>query len=429
MKCIKTRRIQLLPLQDMTETYKYIRGLSEKLSELGNEMIRRHFFGFFEMSEKMKTDGLSKKDAYEFMKEKYGMSLQNLGYDVSKKYPEIPSSIRCSFNQKIFKKIKDEFWSYSVNKTSIPSFRKDSMAIPFNYNKNIKINEADYVFSIPKYDFKLHFGRDFSNNKIIVEKCLAGLYKPCDSQIKIINKKIFLDLTFSFESENVIIDKNKTLGVDLGINMPVAIAKGNGEYTPQIDIGGKIQITRMSIAKQRKSIQKYLKLSSGGKGQKNKVSKLEQLRNYEHNYMKTINDTLSFRIIKYCVEEGIGTIKLENLTGITRDTKSYFLKSWAYYQLQNMIEYKAKGKGIEVVFVNPEYTSQTCSLCGNVDKEQRKGVKFNCLNSKCKNFEKETNADINAALNISRKPNVEIEKLLKPKNSKKIITKKSDNKV
>ena len=92
---------------------------------------------------------------------------------------------------------------------------------------------------------------------------------------------------------------------------------------------------------------------------------------------------------------------MEDLTGITIDTKNYFLKSWAYYQLQNFIEYKAKSQGISVLFVNPKNTSRTCPVCGNIDKENRHGKVFKCINETCQDFDIEKDADIVGAYNIA----------------------------
>ena len=217
-------------------------------------------------------------------------------------------------------------------------------------------------------------------------------------------------LTFKFEPQKIKLDDTKILGVDLGINRPVSLAREDGGYVQQIDIGGKIELTRASIRKQRYSLHKALKHSTGGHGRTKKISKIEHLKDAEKNFMKTTNDTISRSLIKYCVENGVGIIKMENLTGITKDVNNTFLKSWAFYQLQSMIEYKAKEYNIQIVFVDPAYTSQTCSTCGNVDKEQREKTKFVCLNHVCKEFGVEKDADINAALNISRLDGVETRK-------------------
>lgn len=73
------------------------------------------------------------------------------------------------------------------------------------------------------------------------------------------------------------------------------------------------------------------------------------------------------------------------------------------------IEYKAKLAGIPVITVNPKNTSRTCSICACIDKKNRQTQdKFLCVNCGYS-----SNADYNAAVNISRrasvnKPNVSI---------------------
>lgn len=78
-------------------------------------------------------------------------------------------------------------------------------------------------------------------------------------------------------------------------------------------------------------------------------------------------------------------------------TDKKMLGTWTYYELQQYIKYKAEMEGIKVRFVNPAYTSQTCSKCGYVDSENRlEQEKFVC--KKCGNS---LNADYNASINIA----------------------------
>ena len=70
-----------------------------------------------------------------------------------------------------------------------------------------------------------------------------------------------------------------------------------------------------------------------------------------------------------------------------------------------MITYKAEEKGISVVKVSEEYTSQTCCVCKPIPKKEyaiktnrrRRGLYV------CKDCNATINADINGAINISKK--------------------------
>jgi len=92
---------------------------------------------------------------------------------------------------------------------------------------------------------------------------------------------------------------------------------------------------------------------------------------------------------------------LENLKGIRQTAKSrrkqkYSLNSWSFYQLRQMIEYKAKKLGIFVFYVEPYYTSQRCCRCGHIENANRNKNLFHCKS--CGTVE---NADVNAGFNIA----------------------------
>ena len=63
-----------------------------------------------------------------------------------------------------------------------------------------------------------------------------------------------------------------------------------------------------------------------------------------------------------------------------------------------MIEYKADRIGIKVRYINPAYTSETCSRCGCIDKENRQ-TQENFICTKCG---LKLNADHNASINIAK---------------------------
>ena len=111
-----------------------------------------------------------------------------------------------------------------------------------------------------------------------------------------------------------------------------------------------------------------------------------------------MNHEYSKRIIDVAIKNNCGTINIEDLSEFGKDDKnSFVLRNWSYCQLQGFIKYKAKAVGIDVVVVDPRYTSQRCSKCGHIHKDNRlTQSKFLCLSCGY-----EDNADFNGAKNIS----------------------------
>ena len=70
--------------------------------------------------------------------------------------------------------------------------------------------------------------------------------------------------------------------------------------------------------------------------------------------------------------------------------------NWAFYQLRLFTQYKTNIAGVEIVFVPPAYTSQTCSRCYHIHpvkgKSYRNGKVF-----RCEHCGLEHDADVNAA--------------------------------
>ena len=86
------------------------------------------------------------------------------------------------------------------------------------------------------------------------------------------------------------------------------------------------------------------------------------------------------------------------------ERKEFVLRNWSYYELQNMITYKAAKYGIKVEYIKPAYTSHTCSWCG--EQGFREGITFICGNPECKKCGEKVHADYNAARNIARSTNI-----------------------
>lgn len=77
---------------------------------------------------------------------------------------------------------------------------------------------------------------------------------------------------------------------------------------------------------------------------------------------------VSSRIIKFALKHNAKYINLECLKGYNINKK--ILRNWSYYELQQMITYKANKYGIIVRKINPCFTSQVCSECGITKKDK-----------------------------------------------------------
>jgi len=137
---------------------------------------------------------------------------------------------------------------------------------------------------------------------------------------------------------------------------------------------------------------------------------------YKHNHLKTKDlsnftkdffHKLSSKISLDLSNTGTKVLFLEDLKNIRRSASkkngtskgkqyNYIINNCLPNRMfQSFLKYKLAELDIKVVFISPEYTSQTCSRCGTVDPKSRSGKHFCCTSC---NFK--LDADLNASRNI-----------------------------
>lgn len=322
----------------------------------------------------------------------------------SKEYPLLPSYVVASLVQKTMKEYNNDKFKVNRAEQSVRTYKK-TLPIPFNKKSLIfSKRDNDILVTWFKIPFILYFGRDKSNERLNVERCLSGEYKLCDSAIQNKKNKIYLQLVIDVPTKENTLDPNIIVGVDLGLAVPACCAINNDTYSLFAGSLNDFLRVRLQIQNRRRSLQKSLKLTNGGHGRNKKLKALDNFKEKERNWAKTYNNQLSKKIVEFAKRNSAGQINIEFLEGFSEDEKHAFvLRNWSYYELQQMIITKATREGILVKCVDPYRTSKICSECGSQEKKQRKSqAKFVCANQECKNHENSINADYNAALNISR---------------------------
>ena len=355
-------------------------------------------------------------------------SKQNSTYQlVSKEFKQyIPSDILANLNQKIQENYNNNQKKIESGERALSTYKK-GMEIPFSIreNKRLKLfikEEGIYLKWFKEILFRLEFGKDASNNRCIVERLIESDrqqknkgedYVANNSSIKLIKKgndkstRIFLLLSIDIPAKKQVLDKDVVLGVDLGIKCPLYLAiNKNDNFKMQIGDIEHFHNQRTMFQKRFKSLQKLI-CTQGGHGRKKKLEPLEKLKEKKRNWVHTQNHVYSREVIKQALKQNARTIHMESLKdfgkgkdGYVKDEYKYLLRYWSYYELQSMIEYKAKLEGIEVKYIDPAYTSQTCSYCGERG-ERKKQEEFVCTNPQCKRRGEKINADFNAARNIA----------------------------
>ena len=192
-------------------------------------------------------------------------------------------------------------------------------------------------------------------------------------------------------NEPDIIQASNFMGVDVGINF-LAVATTTDKKN-KFFCGGEIKNIRNIYSKQRRRLQE--------KGTHSAKRVLKTLSEREKRLMWNVNHIISKKIVEFAIKESVSIIGLEDLNGIKKSTwirkeQRHRYNKWAFRQLQTFIEYKAMEKGILVQYIDPRYTSKTCSRCGHINN--RNGLTF-----KCNACDYEINSDLNGARNIERK--------------------------
>jgi IS605 OrfB family transposase len=183
---------------------------------------------------------------------------------------------------------------------------------------------------------------------------------------------------------------DQVVGVDLGLSRPAVTSTNRflGQRAWKAVEGRLFKLKRALQKRGTKSAKRHLK----------------RVRHKQARFRRTADHILSKQIV-HSVEPG-GTVVLENLKDIRKRTKMQRktqtqrrIHSWSFAQLRGFIGYKAEERGCTVVAVDPRHTSQACSRCGHVARNNRRSRDLFV----CRKCGYSLHADLNGARNIAAK--------------------------
>jgi len=291
---------------------------------------------------------------------------------------------------------------------------------------SIAYDQRTFVFiekkeeiSISTHIERLHIKLRLGN----FQKSLLAGQKPTSATLSYKRNKKAYYINIVLKKEVIVPSGNNPVGVDRGLYNIATTTKG------QTFSGKKIMQTRKHYSELRQRLQT--------KDTKSAKRRLKQLSGREKRWMTDTDHCISKAIVHSCGNGDV--IVMEDLKYIRDRVKiqkkqKLFIHSWSFYQLQNFIEYKSLEKGIPVIYIDPHYTSQNCSKCG------QKGIR-NKHSFVCPSCGHKNNADFNAAYNIQKaglafldglqsiSPNVSIVDVKAPLGTETEISYKPTNKI
>jgi len=305
-------------------------------------------------------------------KEKNRVRLHHLCYrKLRKDFPQLGAQMSCNAIAKVAQALK------AVKKTKELLFKK-GCSVHFDKRTYSLKNNVLSLFTL--------------NGRIQISLKICAFHQTFLDQGKIKEaelvrkgKRWFFHLVLDLP-DAALLEPAKAMGVDLGENVLAATSTG------KLFGGGPLRASRDQFLGHRRRLQ-----SNGSQSAK---QKLRQISGREKRHVRHVNHCVAKEIVQEAQRNDCSMIILEDLKNIRMRIKAgkkvrSRLHRWSFDQLRLFVEYKAAAQGIQVVYVHPAYTSQTCSSCLTLGTR----IKHRFFCPTCGSFQ---HSDLNASRNLLR---------------------------
>lgn len=152
---------------------------------------------------------------------------------------------------------------------------------------------------------------------------------------------------------------NQAIGIDVGINALFTTSNGDRIDNPLYYHAGQ---QRLGV------LQRKLTSAKEGSNNYKKIQRTVQLQ-HEHvaNQRRDFLHKLSTNLVRKFDQIALEDLNIRKMVNNHLFSKSILDSGW--YLFRQYLTYKAENAGREIVFVNPAYTSRSCSKCGATFKD------------------------------------------------------------
>lgn len=294
-------------------------------------------------------------------------------------------------NKKSWKK-ENRKVKFPVVKT--PSVRFDSRMIKLRHTKNKlypQFVSLLYKAGISgKSDNRIEIPLIVNSNyqKEVIKE-IGNNYKLGSTELVKRNNEFYVHISYSKEVEIPKLDSSfSPLGIDVGMNnLVVSVAQSSVKFHS----GKRINWKNNFFRKERYRLQQNFA-----------IEEIKRMKGRQSRYNNFYINNIAKSVVEQAKEEEKPVIIMEDLKDIFENTKNSLRKSqkakhssWFFNRLQTAIQYKALWEEIPVVYLEPDYTSQICNKCGELNRRDKHTYKCDSCGYEC-------NSDYNAGRNLQR---------------------------
>lgn len=240
-------------------------------------------------------------------------------------------------------------------------------------------------FCFPQSGFKLDGDKltlsKIGKVKIFLSRPMVGKVKTCTIKREVSGWFAI----FAVETTSEILPKTgKQIGIDAGIESFITLSDGK-----QIENHKYHQSAQTKLRVAQRSVSRKIK---GSNSQRKSVFKLKKIYKKIRNQKTDFAHKVSTELVK---EYDLIAIEKLNILGLSKGILSKQIRDAAWGNFFLKLKYKAENAGKSVIEVNPSFTSQDCSSCG---ERVKKGLSIRVHH--CQKCGLKIHRDVNAAINI-----------------------------
>ena len=291
--------------------------------------------------------------------------------------------------QQSLKDLERSYTNFFAKRADFPRFKKKGLSSSFRFPQGCKLDQANNRIFLPKLGW-MHYR---NSREVLGEVKNVTVSHSCGHW--------YISVQTEREVSDVIHPSTSAIGVDMGIAQFATLSDGH-----VFAAVNSFKQKQKQLARYQRAFSRKVKFSQNWKKQKSKIGRLHQTianirKDYLHKTTTIISQNHAMIVIEDLQVKNMSKSASGNLNKPGRHVKAKSglnrsILDQGWFEFRRQIEYKQVWRGGDVLAVPPQYTSQRCSCCGTVSKENRQSqAKFACIACGY-----QANADVNAAMNI-----------------------------